>query len=272
VTDSDANSTPLDRLLPLLELERSGDDAFTGQTSGRGRLFGGLVAAQSLLAAGLTVDVGPVHSLHAYFLRPGRNGQPIRLEVLRMKDGRNFAARNVLAWQGDEIIFTLHASFARPEPGISHQPEMPDVPGPEGLPTREELRGRDKHHGGPVDIRVCPPYDAGSHISRHWIRMLGDVPDDPLLHSALVTYASDRALLSTGSQAHDIPRDRRRAASLDHAVWFHRPVRFDDWLYYEMESPTSHAARAFVQGAMYTPAGDRVVSVAQEGLIRLVDA
>jgi acyl-CoA thioesterase-2 len=270
---------PLRRLLSLLELEPRGGDLFLGRTgAGSGRLFGGLVAAQSVLAAGRSVGAGaPLHSLHAYFLRPGRHGAPLRFAVERIRDGRTFATRRVVAHQAGEAIFHLAASFARPEQGIAHQDPMPAAPPPDDLPDweaeRARLLGEPRGEDGPVEVRICDPDDpAGRPLppsKRLWIRPRGELPDDPLVHAALLVFASDRALLSTAARPHGLPWGRRTGASLDHALWLHRPARFDDWLLYAMHSPAAHGARGLVFGAIYARDGRRVASVAQEALIRV---
>lgn len=259
---------PIQQLLLRLDLDRGEGEEFHSPNPGSGRrLFGGLVAAQSVIAAGRTVDDRPLHSLHAYFLRPGRPGVPIRFAVTRLKDGRNFAARTVFAWQAEEIIFTLHASFTRPEDGIQHQDPMPATPPP------GQARDRTEPDGHPFEMRLCDDEleQVGAPLPprrRNWMRPRGDVPDDPLVHTALLVYASDRKLISTGARPHALEHDRRRAASLDHAVWIHGPLRFDSWLLFDMQSPVARNARALVYGAFYRPDGVRVASVAQEGLIR----
>jgi len=271
--------TPLARLLRRLDLDARGGDVFVGEPGrGEGRLFGGLVAAQAVTAAARTVAEGSLHSLHAYFLRPGRHVEPIHYAVQRLRDGRSFATRAVVAEQAGEVIFQLAASFARGEPGISHQEPMPEAPPPEGLEDWEDLRARilgdpTVRRPGAVEVRVVDPDSAvpGEVLppwKRVWIRPAGPLPDDPRVHMALVVFASDRTLLSTAARPHGLPWGRRRAASLDHAVWLHRPPRFDDWHLYVSRSPAAHAARGLVLGALYARDGTRVATVAQEGLIR----
>lgn len=270
----------LEGLLRRFELEEMDRDLFLGDPGpGTGRLFGGLVAGQSVVAAGRTVGEGDLHSLHAYFLRPGSHEAPIRFLVHRIRDGRTFTTRRVVAYQGGEAIFNLSASFARPEEGISHQEaQMPDAPGPEGLPDWEDLRAKvlgsakTRRPDQAIELRECEPHvmGGGRHPARKlmWIRPRGPMPDDPLRHAALLVYASDRMLLSTAALPHDLPWGQRISASLDHAMWLHRPARFDDWLLYASESPVAHAARGLIFGGMYTLDGTRIASVAQEGLIR----
>ena len=272
----------LDRLIRLLELEEIDRDFYMAHVpNGEGRLFGGLVAAQSAMAAMSTVEdpTSALHSLHAYFLRPGSHGKPLRLVVDRIRDGRTFTTRRVVAHQGGEAIFNLAVSFTRPEDGISHQDAMPESPPPEELPDWETLRaeilGRPEEvRPQPLDVRTADPDDADGEqqepFKRVWMRPAGTFPDEPRLHTALLIYASDRTLLSTASRPHGLPWGKRMVASLDHAVWLHRaPPRFDDWILYASTSPAAHAARGLVHGAMYTRGGVRLASVSQEGLVRV---
>jgi acyl-CoA thioesterase-2 len=205
---------------------------------------------------------------------------PIDLEVERIRDGRSFTTRRVVAEQEGAAIFSLSASFTRGEPGIEHQDPAPEAPEPEGLPDWEDLRATiqgdpsSRRPDGPIEIRACDPEDPSDPTAplaprkRVWMRPRGAVPEDPLLHTALLVYASDRNLVSTAARPHGMPWGRRRAASLDHALWIHAPVRFDDWLLYATESPVAWAARGLVLGALYDRSGTRIASVAQEGLIR----
>ena len=271
------------RRLRVFELEAQGRNVFVaaGERPEVRRLFGGQVAAQAFVAAARSVEpeLGQhIHSLHGYFLRPGRGGVPIHYTVHSLKDGRNFSARDVVASQGEEVIFSLHASFTRPEPGISHlEVAMPDAPPPETLtaqpgPLRFLPEQARRWLEGPVAMRSCDPeiWDAeGKPLPsrrRVWIRPSLKLPDDPIVHTAALIWVSDRSLLQTGARPHG--GRQRRSASLDHCIWFHHPVRFDDWWLYVMESPVAHAARALIQGAMYRRDGTRVLSVAQEGLLR----
>ena len=274
--------TPLATLLRCLELEALDRDLYLGDPGpGEGRLFGGMVAAQSVMAGYRTVEAGrPIHSLHAYFLRPGRHDVPLRFVVDRIRDGKSFATRRVAAYQGGEAIFSLQASFAAPEEGISHQEAMPEAPDPDTLPDWETVRS-DRFPKQPVpqlhreiaEVRLCEPWDPEvltEPRQRCWTRVRGKLPDEPPLHSALLVYLTDRMLLSTAARAHGSPWGRGMAASLDHAVWFHRPVQLDeDWLLYASESPAAHAARAIIFGGLYRRDGERLASVAQEALIRL---
>lgn len=276
----------LDRLIKLLDLDRLDNDLFLGDPGASGgpwkRLFGGLVAAQSVVAAYKTLGEGSLHSLHAYFLRPGKHDVPIRYVVYRIRDGRTFTTRDVVAYQSGEAIFNLSCSFARPEDGISHQTPMPAVPPPgEGLPDWDETRGAEEGDGrepppwiknSPIEIRTILTNDddieAGAPHRQVWMRLKGTLPDDEIHHAALITFASDRGLLGTVRRAHGIGRRTESAASLDHAMWFHYPPRWDDWLLYTSDSPAAHAARALIFGQIYRRDGTRIASVAQEGLIR----
>ena len=277
---NDREPSPVEELIACLDLEALDRDLFLGDPGpGEGRLYGGMVAAQCVIAAGRTVDSDrPLHSLHAYFLRPGRHDVPIRFVVDRIRDGRSFTTRRVVAHQSGEAIFNLAASFARPEPGISHQEPAPAAKPPEACEDWEELRARAL--GDPalrrrsaVELRVP---DGGSldDTTRRaprqssWIRMSGPLPDDPLLHTATLVYATDRSLLGTAARPHGLTWGQRIGASLDHAVWIHHPIVMDEqWLLYATESPVAHAARGMIFGGLFR-AGVRVASVAQEALVR----
>lgn len=288
----------LQSLLDLLDLERIEEDMFRGTSDAAPlvpRVFGGQVAAQALVAAGRTVpDDRPPHSLHAYFLRPGDPGAPIVYTVDRIRDGLSFTTRRVVAVQHGKPIFHLSASFQADEDGLEHQEPMPDVPDPLSLPTAEELLPRYEHlFAGPgvvdrmlqaraaVDLRYvdAPPYGSVGQPrepkSQVWFRTdgkLDGVADDPLLHVCLATYVSDMTLLDSVLLAHgrggwavgDIV-----GASLDHAMWFHRPFRVDDWLLYDQESPSSSGGRGLAKGRIFTADGRLAVSVIQEGVMRV---
>jgi acyl-CoA thioesterase-2 len=275
----------LPKFLRQLELDRLDRDLFLGDPGkGEGRLFGGLVAAQSVMAAHRTVEDGFLHSLHAYFLRPGRHDVPIRYVVYRIRDGRTFTTRDVVAYQAGEAIFNLSSSFARPEEGVSYAEPPPAVPGPDGLPNwefarlmpEEDRKGWAKRWlNSPIEMRACDPSDVATRSSpqrRVWMRVRGELPDDPAVHASLIAYASDRGLIATARRPHGIAHSRNASASLDHSMWFHHPPRFDDWLLYTSDSPVAHAARALIFGQMYRQDGTRVASVAQEGLIRVREA
>jgi len=265
----------LQKLLRRLTLKEALPDVYVGGAGeggigGESRLFGGLVAAQAFIAAQYTVPDLAVHSLHAYFLRPGRALSDIEFRVTRTKDGRNFQAREVSAWQGGERIFQLQASFQRAEQGVEHQDPMPDVTEPTALPNRDQLRGRSNWQEMPIDVRMATPITADQPLpaEQHiWLRANGALPPDAALHAALVVYASDRSLLDTAWRPH-ADRGSLAGASLDHAMWFHRAPRFDDWLLYTMRSPAAGGGRGLAIGAIYDRAGHRLVTVAQEGVLR----
>ncbi|HET6964085.1 MAG TPA: acyl-CoA thioesterase II [Acidimicrobiales bacterium] len=281
----------LDELVELLDLETLDVDLYRGVSPNeeRIRVFGGQVAAQSLIAAGRTVADGrgverPVHSLHAYFLRPGDPKIPILYQVDRIRDGRSFTTRRVAGMQRGEAIFHLSASFHVPEQGVAHQEPMPQVPDPETLPTMAEAMAPYGEEAAewlrrpqPIDVRpVGEPLrttPVGSvprpPTHRMWLRADGRLPDDPLLHACLVAYASDMTLLDTVMLPHGlIWSGRGTQASLDHAMWFHRPFRADEWLLYDQFSPTASGARGLAMGTIFTRDGRLAVSVVQEGLLR----
>jgi acyl-CoA thioesterase-2 len=279
----------LDDLLQLLDLEGIDVDLYRGisPTEQRLRVFGGQVAAQALVAAGRTVADGagaerPVHSLHAYFLRPGDPKIPMIYQVDRIRDGKSFTTRRVAAIQRGEAIFHLSASFHVPEEGVSHQQPVPDVPDPETLPTWPErmapyaaVLGDWFNRPRPIDvrhvgdpIRTSPGSAPRQPSHQMWLRADGRVPDEPLLHACLVAYASDMTLLDTIMAPHGLIWTEGSQASLDHAMWFHRPFRADEWLLYDQTSPTAAGARGLATGTIYTRDGDLAVSVVQEGLLR----
>ncbi|MDQ0961621.1 acyl-CoA thioesterase-2 [Streptomyces sp. B4I13] len=285
-------SHALQDLLDLLDLEQIEENIFRGRSRSAvvPRVFGGQVAAQALVAAGRTVPRDrPAHSLHAYFLRAGDPGAPIVYDVERIRDGRSFTTRRVVAVQHGRPIFSLSASFQAYEEGLDHQAPMPASPDPVTLPTSEErLRGYD--HLDPavverfleareaIDLRYVdePPYgkfgEAREPHSQVWFRTNGKLADDPLLHVVLATYVSDMTLLDSVLLAHgrggwavgDVV-----GASLDHAMWFHRPFRADEWLLYDQESPSAQGGRGLGQARIYTQDGRLAVSVIQEGVVRV---
>ena len=277
----------LDDLVALLDLESIEVNIFRGVSpkENRQRVFGGQVAGQALVAAGRTVEQGDVHSLHAYFLRPGDPSVPILYDVDRIRDGRSFTTRRVVAIQHGKAIFNLSASFHRNEPDQpDRQVPVPDVPAPESLPTFQERMAPFKERMGdwytrprPIDQRWVDghPFDAEERQAsvdnrqRVWIRADGRLPDDPLLHACVVAYASDMSLLDT-TMPNGGWDDRIMAASLDHAMWFHRPFRADEWLLYDQESPITTGARGLARGQIFATDGRLVVSVVQEGLVRMV--
>ena len=281
-------SESLDKLLSLLDLEQIELDIFRGRSPSdhRQRVFGGQVAGQALVAAGRTVPADrPVHSLHAYFIRPGDPAVPIVYIVDRVRDGRSFTTRRVSAIQHGKVIFTLSASFHHAEPGPEHGAPMPQAPPPESIaPTAERLkklfgaRAHEAFRNTPIDLRFAGPLshevylDPSLRTGRHlvWLRADGDLPDDPLLHVCLMTYASDMTLLDSVLIRHGLSwaDGHTTGASLDHAMWFHRPFRADRWLLYAQESPATGGARGLARGEVFTQDGSLVVSVMQEGLIR----
>jgi acyl-CoA thioesterase-2 len=277
----------LHRLLELLDLEQIEVNIFRGRSPDerRQRVFGGQVAGQALVAAGRTVPADrPVHSLHAYFIRPGDPAVPIVYTVDRVRDGRSFTTRRVSAIQHGETIFTLSASFHRPEPGPEHADPMPDVPPPEMVERTSDRLARllgqlpPQMADNPIDLRSVGPLsveaerDPSLRTTKNlvWLRVDGELPDDPLLHVCLMTYASDMTLLDSVLLGHGLSwvDGRTSGASLDHAMWFHRPFRADRWLLYVQDSPVAQGARGLAHGEVFTAEGELVVSVMQEGLIR----
>ncbi len=279
-------SDALEFLVDLLDLEPIEVNIFRGVSPNedRQRVFGGQVAAQSLMAAGRTVDVGRrPHSLHAYFLRPGDPDVPILYEVDRIRDGRSFTTRRVVAIQHGRAIFNMSTSFHVDEVGLSHQFPMPEVPDPETLdtlatrlePYRDKL-GDWFARPHPIDQRHIGPlpfvHGAGEEpAQRLWIRADGTLPADSLLHACIATYASDMSLFDTMLAPHEVSWDDAgfMGASLDHCMWFHRPFRADEWLLYDMDSPSASGARGLARGLMFARTGELVVSMVQEGLMRL---
>jgi acyl-CoA thioesterase-2 len=277
----------LDRLLELLDLEQIEVNIFRGRSPDerRQRVFGGQVAGQALVAAGRTVPADrPVHSLHAYFIRPGDPAVPLVYTVDRVRDGRSFTTRRVSAIQHGKTIFTLSASFHHPEPGLDHADPMPDVPPPEMVERTSDrlarLLGEVPSHisDNPIDLRSVGPLSVEAErdpllrTTRNlvWLRADGELPDDPLLHVCLMTYASDMTLLDSVLLGHGLSwvGGRTSGASLDHAMWFHRPFRADRWLLYAQDSPVAHGARGLAHGEVFTADGKLVLSVMQEGLVR----
>ncbi len=264
-------------LIERLTLKEQSPAVFVGGAGEGGvgaesRLFGGLVAAQAAMAAMRTVDDFPMHSLHAYFLRPGRPNVEIAYHVHAAKDGKNFRSRVIEAWQSGDCIFQMMASFQRPEAGVSHGPAMPEVPSPLKLKNRDELRGRKNWQEQPIDVRMITPITENTPQKPRqsiWLKANGDLPEDPKLHLALVVYASDRTLLDTASRPH-ADQGRSAGASLDHSMWFHQVPVFDEWLLFDMYSPVAENSRGLAMGHMFGASGQCMVTVAQEGLVRFV--
>lgn len=280
---------PIENLLTLLDLEQIEENLFRGLSPQVGwqRVFGGQVIGQALVAAGRTVSGRPAHSLHAYFMRPGDPEVPIIYQVERMRDGGTFSTRRVVAIQHGAAIFALSASFQQEESGLEHQLAMPDVPPPEALPSEADLKEAYLHNAPegvrrywerpraielrPADVRHFLSRDALEPVQQVWVRSTGPLPDDPEIHRCVLAYASDITLLDTALFAHGrvIFDPDLQVASLDHALWFHRPFRADDWLLYAQDSPSTSASRGFNRGSIFTREGVLVASVAQEGLIRV---
>jgi len=266
----------VERLLWLLELERLDRDLFRARSPRHrpnGRLFGGQVAAQALRAATLTVEVDHhPHSLHGYFLRPGLPGRPMILSVDRIRDGRSFTTRRVVAIQDGEAIFSLSASFHQSEPASEHQlPIASAVPGPED--DDAEDRRFSTNSSSPFEMRQVrtPPADArGVYEStqRVWVRTNGPLPDDRSLHACVLTYISDMGAVMAARKALDIPWSGGMAASLDHAIWFHRPIRPDGWILWDLRPLSNANSRGLVLGTMHDQAGVHGASMTQEALIR----
>jgi acyl-CoA thioesterase-2 len=279
--------TALDDLVALLDLENIEVNIFRGVSpdENRQRVFGGQVAGQALVAATRTVEAGRhVHSLHAYFLRPGDPTVPILYEVDRIRDGKGFSTRRVVAIQHGRAIFNLQASFHIPEPGPDFQLTAPaDVPEPESLPDFKTRMAPFKERLGdwydrprPIDLRHVDGHPftrqgAPADGQRVWMRADGELPDDPTLHACIVTYASDMTLLDTTILPFGMSWDSDvvQMASLDHAMWFHRPFRADDWLLYDQSAISTGQARGLAGGAIFTRDGTLAVSVVQEGLVRV---
>ncbi len=267
----------VDALLEVLDLEDIEVDLFRGRSpeTSLQRVFGGQVAAQALVAAGRTVvPERTVHSLHAYFLRPGDPDRPIVYDGDRLRDGRAFTTRRVVARQHGRPIFTMSASFQVAEPGLEHEDAMPDVPGADELADARAALGPGTgpwvdwwRDWLPLEVRLVPPTDEGR--TRVWLRPSGALPDDPLLHVCVLAYASDLTLLTSTLARHPgVQREQVQLASLDHAMWFHRPVRADGWLLFDQASPSASGGRGLGTGRVFAAEGTLVASVVQEGLVR----
>jgi acyl-CoA thioesterase-2 len=281
-------SRALDQLLAILDIETLEENLFRGVSPQAGwqRVFGGQVIGQSLVAAYRTVNGRAAHSLHAYFLRAGDPAVPIIYSVDRIRDGGSFSTRRVVAVQHGQAIFSMAASFHKPEPGLTHQIKMPNLPHPDSLPSEAELKERlmDRlppqvrtywERERPIELR---PVDITRYLSQEkraatqqvWIRANGTLGDDLALNQCVLAYASDFTLLDTALIAHGrfIFDPSLMLASLDHAIWFHRHFRADEWLLYAQDSPSSGGGRAFCRGSLFTLSGELVASTAQEGLVR----
>jgi acyl-CoA thioesterase II len=278
----------VEELMALLDLEAIEDNLFRGQQprTRLQRVFGGQVAAHALVAAERTVPSRyVVHSLHSYFLRPGDTAVPIVYDVENVREGRSFATRRVVARQHGRPIFAMTSNFQIPEDGLDHQDPMPVVPEPEDCPTLAEATpgsGRDseewQREWAALEVRFAGDtrprgtiQDSQSATQRLWIRVAGRLPDDPLVHTASFTYASDMTLLAASLVPHDlyIGSEGMQAASLDHTIWFHRPFRADEWWLYDQTSPSASGGRGLAIARVFARDGRLVASVAQEGLIRV---
>jgi acyl-CoA thioesterase-2 len=285
--------TPADlaqKLVDLLDVEQLDTDLYRGARGddGFGRVFGGQVIAQALQAAQRsTSDPKQAHSLHAYFMRPGAEEHPIIYRVVRDFDGKSFATRRVIATQKGVPILSMTCSLQVPEDGLAHQDTMPDVPAPEDLKSDRELRmamidqipepfRANFSRPRMVEIRPVHPRSWLSPVKQEprqssWFRVVAPLPDDPALHRAVLSYASDMSLLGTATLAHGVNwmTHKLQTASLDHTVWLHEPFRADDWLLYVCDSPWAGHARGFNRGQIYARDGRLVASTAQEGLLRM---
>ncbi|HEX3897170.1 MAG TPA: acyl-CoA thioesterase II [Rudaea sp.] len=278
-------------LIDLLSLERIEENLFRGQSRDIGTrfVFGGQVLGQALSAAQRTVDAErSVHSLHAYFLRAGDVESPIVYDVDRARDGRSFSVRRVVAIQHGQPIFNFSASFQVSEPGVEHQMPMPDVPAPDDLPSPQDIAPEELAklpvklqrwlaRRGAFEFRYVTPRNELKPEKRPpyqqiWFRLIDRAPDDATLHRAMLAYASDFHLIGTATLPHGISylQQNVQMASLDHALWFHRPFRVDEWLLYSCDSPTTQGARGLTRGMIFSRDGRLVASTAQEGMIRIL--
>ena len=281
-------SSAVQDLLNILDLEQLEVNLFRGRSPQVGwqRVFGGQVIGQALVAACRTVETRRSHSMHAYFILPGDPKVPIIYDVERTRDGKSFSTRRVRAIQHGEPIFTMSVSFHNDEPGLAHQARMPDVPKPDALPSEVDARARILpmmpdpvrryyERERPIELRPVEfdrylgkvHEDGRFHV---WIRTTARLPDDPAIHQCVLAYASDMTLLDTALVPHGRTLFEKEfmAASLDHALWLHRPFRADEWLLYAQDSPNLHGARGFARGLIFKQDGTLVASVAQEGLVR----
>lgn len=281
-------TTVLQQLIEVLQLTQLEDLRFEGPSEDLGfpNVFGGQVCGQAMMAAYRTIEDRVAHSMHGYFLRPGDPNAPIQYEVQVLRDGGTFSARRVIARQHDKEIFTLNASFQADESGFSHQIDIPEAKDPDVLVSELEMRRRFKHlipeklreqftRDRPIEIRPVNPLnysdpDIRAPFKQNWFRAVGDLPDDIHLHQCILTYASDFGLLGTSMLPHGVSFAQKgmQVASIDHALWFHRPFRVDEWLLYDMDSPSASGGRGFNRGNIFNQKGELVASVCQEALIR----
>ena len=281
---------PLNQIIKTLDLEEIEPNHYlaTSPNEGWQRVYGGQVIGQALVAASRTVSPNrSAHSLHGYFLRAGDTTIPILYKVDRIRDGKSFTTRRVVAVQRGQAIFTMSISFQVDEGGLSHQFDMPKVPAPDSLPTEDELR-REQAKSWPkefqesfsgssaIQVKPVDPVDLlnpepAQAMQRCWMRCGEALPDDPRIHQCVLAYLSDWSLLDTASRPHAVSfmQDNVQVASLDHAMWFHRPFRADEWLLYDQDSPSASGARGFNRGVIYSQTGELVASTTQEGLLRV---
>ncbi|MEC7379533.1 MAG: acyl-CoA thioesterase II [Pseudomonadota bacterium] len=281
---------PLNKIIEILDLEEIEQNHYlaTSPNEGWQRVYGGQVIGQALVAASRTVaDDRQAHSLHGYFLRAGDKDKPILYKVDRIRDGKSFTTRRVMAIQHGQAIFTMSISFQVTEDGLSHQFPMPETPGPDNLLGEEEVRAEQAKNwpeefqetfsgSSAIELRPVEPLDLMNPqktdpTQRCWMRCGETLPDDPRLHQCVLAYLSDWSLLDTATRPHGISflQDNIQVASLDHAMWFHRPVRADEWMLYDQDSPSASGARGFNRGLIYNQAGELVASTTQEGLMRV---
>lgn len=278
----------IEELIPVLDLEQIEEDIFRGKSHfmGSPKVFGGQILAQTIRAAQLTVpDDRHIHSMHGYFILPGDLAKPIVFMVDRIRDGRSFTTRRVIAVQNGKAIFNMAASFQIEEEGYDHQVTMPDVPPPDELMNSRALVEKYKEHipagmkvflsqPRPIEFRPVAPEKSFGHVNSEpsrsvWMKANGVISDDNNLHRMLLAYASDYNLLSTALQPHRSEIKNLVMASLDHAMWFHRKFRMDEWLLYSLDSPSASNSRGFTRGSVYNQEGILVASVVQEGLMRI---
>ena len=281
---------PLNKIIETLDLEEIELNHYlaTSPNEGWQRVYGGQVIGQALVAASRTVSTDrSAHSLHGYFLRAGDTDIPILYKVDRIRDGKIFTTRRVVAVQRGQAIFTMSISFQVDEGGLNHQFDMPDVPGPDDLQTEDEIRRvqsknwpkefQDSFSGSSaIQVKPIEPMDLlnpkpAEPVQRCWMRCGDKLPDDPRIHQCVLAYLSDWSLLDTATRPHAVSfmQDNVQVASLDHAMWFHRPFRADEWLLYDQDSPSASGARGFNRGLIYNQSGELVASTTQEGLVRI---
>jgi len=281
---------PLNKIIETLDLEEIELNHYlaTSPNEGWQRVYGGQVIGQALVAASRTVSTDrSAHSLHGYFLRAGDTDIPILYKVDRIRDGKSFTTRRVVAVQRGQAIFTMSISFQVDEGGLNHQFDMPDVSGPDDLQTEDEIRQaqsknwpkefQDSFSGSSaIQVKPIEPIDLlnpepAEPVQRCWMRCGDKLPDDPRIHQCVLAYLSDWSLLDTATRPHAVSfmQDNVQVASLDHAMWFHRPFRADEWLLYDQDSPSASGARGFNRGLIYNQSGELVASTTQEGLVRI---